>query len=87
MAMGEPGLPRGFRWRDRELLVAEILESGKQHGNCRNGSGERYLRKHVYRLRTTDGMVIRVYFQRSAHGRVARATPRWWLQSIESGDS
>lgn len=84
MAMGEPGLPRSFRWRGRELVVAEILSQGKAHGDCKHGSGERYVRRHTYRLRTADGAVIRVYFQRSfgrARGRVAS---RWWLRSIES---
>ena len=86
MARGEPGLPEKFRWRDREWIVAEVLETSKEYGDCKQGSGERYLRRHCFRLRTTDGHVLRVYFQRS-FGR-ARASARWWLQSIEEpGDA
>ncbi len=83
MSRGEPGLPPGFRWREREWTVAEVLESWREYGDCKHGSGERYLRKHCFRLRTTDGSVLRIYFQRS-FGR-ARATARWWLQSEEGG--
>jgi hypothetical protein len=66
MARGEPGLPQKFRWRQKEFMVAEVLEQWKDHGNCRNGSGERYVRKHGYRIRTADGTVMILYFQRSA---------------------
>ncbi len=58
MARGEPGLPHQFRWRKTNWEVAEILESRKEHGDCTHGSGERYVRKHVYRVRTTDGTVL-----------------------------
>lgn len=83
MSAGAPGLPRGFRWRGQELIIAEVLQSGKEHGDCRHGSGERYLRKHVFRLRTTDGRVLRVYFQRSATRPLSRQAKRWWLHSLE----
>ncbi len=81
MSRGEPGLPAKFRWRERNLIVAEVLETSRAYGDCQHGSGERYLRKHCFRLRTTDGLVLRVYFQRTS-GK-ARASARWWLQSIE----
>lgn len=81
MSRGEPGLPAKFRWRERELAVAEVLETWRDYGDCKHGSGERYLRKHCFRLRTTDGLVLRIYFQRT-FGK-ARASARWWLQSIE----
>ena len=84
MARGEPGLPAKFRWRGRELVVAEVLEAWKEHGDCNHGSGECYLRKHCYRIRTADGMVLRIHFQRS-FGK-SRATARWWLHSIEEAD-
>ncbi|MDD5199432.1 MAG: DUF6504 family protein [Terrimicrobiaceae bacterium] len=83
MAMGEPGLPGKFRWRNRELVVAEVLERWKEHGDCRHGSGERYLRRHGYRLRTADGLVMRIYFQRSFGRSSSRVASRWWLHSIE----
>lgn len=81
MARGEPGLPRKFRWRDRELAVAEVLETWRDYGDCTHGSGERYLRKHGFRVRTEEGLVLKLYFQRT-FGK-SRPTPRWWLQSVE----
>ena len=84
MARGEPGLPRKFRWRGREFTVAEVLEQAKQYGDCAHGSGERYVRRHAYRIRTTEGQIMRVYFQRSfGRGRVT-TKGRWRLQQIEA---
>ncbi len=85
MARGEPGLPQKFRWRKTEYAVAEILEQWKEHGNCRHGSGERYLRRHLYRVRTTDGSVLRLYFQRSAGRGKVPVRARWWIHSLENG--
>jgi hypothetical protein len=83
MAQGEPGLPQKFRWRKKEFIVAEVLERWKEHGDCRHGSGERYVRKNGYRIRTVDGTVMNLYFQRSAgRGKLSGKT-RWWIQSIE----
>ena len=81
MARGEPGLPAKFRWRGRDLIVAEVLETSRAYGDCKHGSGERYLRRHCFRIRTADGLVLRIYFQRT-FGR-ARSAARWWLHSIE----
>jgi len=61
--------------------VAEVLEQWKDHGNCKHGSGERYVRKHIYAVRTTDGTLFRLYFQRT-FGK-ARQTARWWVHSVE----
>jgi Family of unknown function (DUF6504) len=84
MSRGEPGLPGRFRWRKKEFVVAQTLEQWRDHGDCRHGSGERYVRRHSYRIRTADGSVMHVYFQRSAgRGKLTRS-PRWWLHSIES---
>jgi phosphoribosylglycinamide formyltransferase-1 len=82
MARGEPGLPHKFRWRGKEFEVAEVLAQGRDHGDCRNGSGERYVRKHNYRARTTDGTIMNLYFQRSV-GRGRLPAARWWIQSLE----
>lgn len=83
MGQGAPGLPERFRWKKRELVIAEVLEGWKEHGDCKHGSGERYLRKHCFRLRTEDGAVIRIYFQRSFGRASGKTTSRWWLHSIE----
>jgi hypothetical protein len=83
MARGEPGLPQKFRWRNAEYTVAEVLEQGKDHGDCRHGSGERYVRRHSYRIRTTDGTVMNLYFQRSAGRGKLSPNTRWRIQSVE----
>ena len=86
MARGEPGLPQKFRWRKKEFAVAQVLENWREHGDCANGSGERYVRKHGYRVRTVDGAVLKLYFQRS-FGRGKATSSRWWLHSIEKSSS
>jgi len=83
MAIGEPGLPQKFRWRKKEFAVAAVLDKWKEQGDCAHGSGERYVRKHGYRIRTTDGNVFRLYFQRSfGRGRFTTKN-RWWIHSME----
>jgi Family of unknown function (DUF6504) len=62
--------------------VEAVLDQWKDHGDCRNGSGERYVRKHGYRVRTTDGTVMNLYFQRST-GLGKLPSKRWWLHSLE----
>jgi hypothetical protein len=82
MARGEPGLPHKFRWRKKDFTVAQVLTQGKSHGDCQYGSGERYVRRHSYRVQTTDGTVMNLYFQRS-FGKSKRPAARWWIQSVE----
>jgi phosphoribosylglycinamide formyltransferase-1 len=83
MARGEPGLPQKFRWREKEFVVAEVLERSKEHGSCRHGSGERYVRKHGFRIRTTEGKILRLNFQRSAGRGKLAGRSRWWINRIE----
>ncbi|HEV3271272.1 MAG TPA: DUF6504 family protein [Candidatus Methylacidiphilales bacterium] len=83
MARGEPGLPQKFRWRKQEFVVAEVLERWKEHGDCRHGSGERYVRKHGYRVRTADGAVFRIYFQRGQGRGKFSGRSRWWIHSFK----
>jgi hypothetical protein len=82
MSTGAPGLPAKFRWRKEDLVVAEVLDRDKDYGDCTHGSGERYVRRHIWRIRTTDGRIARIYFQRS-FGK-SRPTARWWLQGFET---
>lgn len=82
MSRGEPGVPESFRWRGKEIKIVEVLETWKEFGDCRHGSGERYVRKHGFRLKTSDGAILNVYFQRS-FGRGRMTKDRWWLRSIE----
>ena len=82
MARGEPGVPLQFRWRRKDYAVAAVLETWKGHGDCRNGSGERYVRRHDFRVHTTTGEIFHLYFQRTV-GRGKMPKARWWLHSIE----
>jgi Domain of unknown function (DUF6504) len=80
MATGEPGLPSCFRWRGVEYEVARVLERWKTTGDCRHGSGERYVRRHWYRVEVTDGTVMEIYFDRQP--RSGRSRERWWVATI-----
>jgi hypothetical protein len=79
---GEPALPGKFLWRGREYTVAEVLEQSKGYGPC--PSGEIYLRKHRYTVRTADGTVMRIYFERRARRPGDR--DRWRLHTILGGE-
>ena len=80
--VGEPPLPRRFTWRGTEYTVAEVLERRRETGPCTHGSGEFYARKHWFRVRTTTGEVMNLYFERHARSR-AEQRIRWWLYSVE----
>ena len=81
MVRGEPGLPRRFRWRGDEYAVTDVLETWKDTGPCRSGSPERYVRKHWFRIRTTNGVEMVLYFERQAKSARDRKR-RWWLYTI-----
>ncbi|MFH1747512.1 MAG: DUF6504 family protein [Planctomycetota bacterium] len=85
MATGVPGLPAGFDWRGQSYSIATELESWKQSGpEIGKLAGERYLRRHYFRLRISDEMVWTVYFVRHTP-RGGSARQRWFLYSIEHG--
>ncbi len=84
MSRGEPGVPRRFRWRKREWDVAEVLESWREFGDCAHGSGERYVRNHAYRVRTTEGWVLQLRFQRTFGRASFTRKDRWRVFSVES---
>ena len=81
MARGEPGFPRRFLWRDKEYALDELLETWKESGPCKSHSGEMYLRKHWFRIRTTDGLQMKIYFERQPRSK-GQAKNRWWLFTI-----
>ena len=81
MVRGEPGFPRRFVWRDTEYVLDEVLQTWKQSGPCKSGSNEKYLRKHWFRIRTTDGSEMTVYFDRQPRSK-SRAKNRWWLYTL-----
>ncbi len=93
MARGEPGLPAGFRWRERTFQIrrrqSQWKQSGPEIGRYR---GESYLRRHYYSLVMDDGAVWTVYFvrqtprnrsTRSACSPTAAAKQRWFLYAID----
>jgi len=81
MATGEPGLPREFRWRDGSIEIGAVLRSWHDTGDCRNGSGEQYVRKHWYEVITRSNEVMKIYFDRQPRG--GAKAPRWWLFSVD----
>jgi Family of unknown function (DUF6504) len=78
---GEPMLPSAFVWRGVKYSVGEVLESWKETGPCAHGSGERYVRKHWYRIRTTAGDEMKIYFERKQRS-AREAAKRWWLSTF-----
>ncbi len=82
MAVGEPGLPTDFEWRGRTIHLVEVLRTWKTTGPCRHGSPEVYVRKHWYEVRTSDDVVMKIYFDRQSRKGVKGG--RWWLFSMQA---
>ncbi len=80
MVAGEPGLPARFQWRGSEYEIARVLSAWKTTGPCTHGSGERYVRRHWYRIETTDGSTMELYFDRRP--RVRQKLQRWWVATL-----
>jgi len=80
MTTGEPGLPARFAWRGAEYEIARVLEKWKTTGPCRHGSGEQYVRRHWFRVETTDQCVMELYFDRQPRSR--QKMQRWWLATV-----
>jgi hypothetical protein len=79
-AGGEPALPLRFVWRGATYEVAQVLSAWKATGPSKESVRERYLRKHWFRVLTTTGAEMEIYFERQARGRQIRQ--RWWLATI-----
>lgn len=82
MVRGEPGVPRAFDWRGRRWQVAAVEESWKTTGPCRNGSREKYVRRHWARVRTESGVTVTLYVDRQPRDRKKRR--RWWLFTVDT---
>jgi hypothetical protein len=83
MAKGLPGLPAEFTWRDRKYRVGILLEKWKVSGpEIGRLGGEKYLRRHYFRIRTTDQCVMTIYCERHTKSR-ARSKARWFLYTLE----
>jgi phosphoribosylglycinamide formyltransferase-1 len=80
MAIGEPGLPHEFTWRDQTVRIVEVRRSWRDTGPCTHKSGEVYVRKHWYEVVTGTGDTMKIYFQRQRRGGPKSA--RWHLYSI-----
>jgi phosphoribosylglycinamide formyltransferase-1 len=81
MAVGEPGLPREFRWGDQTVTIVDVRRSWHDTGPCDHGSRERYVRKHWYEVETAEHGIMKIYFDRQPpHGRSKGS--RWRLFSM-----
>jgi hypothetical protein len=80
MAVGEPGLPREFKWRERTIKIAAVLRTWRETGKCRHGSPELYVRKHWFEVATTSNTTMKIYFDRQP--RKKQISDRWWLFTI-----
>ena len=80
---GEPIFPHRFTWRNSEYIIDAILDTWKESGPCSSGGGEMYLRKHWYKIRTSTGLVMKLYFERQPRSKRQR-TARWWLYTVET---
>ena len=78
---GVPEMPKRFTWRDETFEVAEVLETWKELGPAKEGGPHQYLRKHWFRIRTTSGDEMKIYFERTARSAKQRRT-RWWLYAL-----
>lgn len=65
MAAGEPGVPLAFSWRGTQYRVKRVLDGWKNLRSCRNGSGEKYVNKHFFRVETESGDVMTLYRART----------------------
>ena len=75
MARGEPGVPRRFRWRDREYVVTEVVATARE-----TEPYEGYVRRHVTHVRTEGGNEFRIVGDRGGR----RGAPRWWVRSAQA---
>ena len=83
MASGVPGLPSGFDWRGESFRIVDRLETWKQSGSeIGRADGERYLRRHYFRLRMSDDSVWTVYLIRQTP-KSGSPKKRWFLLSVE----
>ena len=90
MATGKPAAPQSFVWREETYLLQQVLAEWKEAGNCSRGPGERYVRKHWFRIRVVQDVAaaaasdadaepveMRIYFERQRRS----SGSRWWLYS------
>lgn len=81
MATGGPGLPSEFVWRDKVIVITNVLRTWNETGPCKHGSSEHYVRKHWFEVETNTDQKLQIYFERQ--GRSRDRTKRWWLFCAE----
>jgi len=87
MGQGEPGIPVRFTWRGQQHTIARIIRRWKETGPAREGGTAMYVRKHWILIVTTEGIQMKIYFDRQPRGRGGAAKQRWWLYSIDRSGS
>lgn len=86
MATGTPGLPTGFSWRDRHFQIGEVLSAWKASESFNHAGGERYLRKHFWKVRLNTGEIATVYALRKVKAG-ENTKRRWWLYTLEQPEN
>lgn len=83
MARGGPGIPRTFTWRGKEYRIAGLIETWRTR-EPGIGMDREYLytRKHFYRVKTTTGEVMTLYFDRKPQSGQGKGRQRWHIFSI-----
>lgn len=83
MARGEPGLPARFVWRKNEYSVTRVVNKWKDTSPCKSGAKEKYVSKHWYKIQTSSGEIMQIYFERRPRPKSQRKS-RWWLFSVSN---
>jgi hypothetical protein len=87
MATGGPGLPLVFRWRGAEYTIAGVMETWRsQEPGVGMDKKHLYVRKHFYRVKTTSGEVMTLYFDRKPPSGRGKSRQRWYLFSVSRGE-
>lgn len=87
MATGGPGLPRVFRWRGIEYTIAGVMETWRsQEPGVGIDKHHLYVRKHFYRVKTTSGEIMTLYFDRKPPSGRGKSRQRWYLFSVSRGE-
>jgi hypothetical protein len=91
MKAGLAGAPRAFVWRDRECVVAEVLDRRKfSRGDAHNPVREKYLKREYFTVRLETGQVAELYIERQPRPGASENArkQRWFLYTISrpSGD-
>jgi hypothetical protein len=87
MARGVHGLPSVFKWRDRRYAVRRVIESWmRSETEGHRPGGERYYRRHYYRIVVDTGEIMTIYAVRQLKPGESKRN-RWQLYTIESNDA